>query len=176
MLAGRMKLNHFLIIGGIVGAVGITGTYFACKGGGDSDKDKKQTSVKKDKPAQDKPAQDKPVAKPEPAKPTPKPPEPVKPAGDELPEVDKVVLGWAGKDLGAKKKKDVTKGRPFKVSLYQDKGKSTVNRAKVDLDRDGKWDQKYTFKGTAVTRKSAPGDDEKYTKKERWDGKAWVSE
>ncbi|MFT5686695.1 MAG: hypothetical protein ACI8RZ_007651 [Myxococcota bacterium] len=84
-----------------------------------------------------------------------------------------VVMQYAGKDLGTSKKKDVTSGQPFKVNVYQDDGHSVVNRAKVDLDRDDKWDEKWTFDGGTITRQIAPGDDESYTVTQHWDGATW---
>lgn len=82
-------------------------------------------------------------------------------------------MSWAGKTLASGKGKDVQPGASFKVNVYQDEGHSTVNRAKVDLDRDDKWDEKWTFDGAKVTRESAPADDERYTVTDVWDGAAW---
>ena len=44
-----------------------------------------------------------------------------------------------------KKKKDALGGKAsWKVNLYDDDGDGTYDRAKVDRDRDGKWDEKWT--------------------------------
>ena len=59
------------------------------------------------------------------------------------------------------------------MNLYQDDGHSSVNRAKVDLDRDDKWDEKWTFKGDTIQRKVAPKDDEQYTRTLHWTGSGW---
>ena len=84
------------------------------------------------------------------------------------------MLAWVGKDLGSDKRKDVTEGRAWKVNVYQDAGQATANRAKVDLDRDDRWDQKWTFHDTGeVRRQVSPNDDETYTIEETWDGAAW---
>ena len=72
--------------------------------------------------------------------------------------------------------KDATKGKPYKVNLYKDAGMSTVNRAKVDIDRDDKFDEKYTFETTKITLQSAPNDDEKYTETYHWNGSGWTKE
>lgn len=74
--------------------------------------------------------------------------------------------------------KAVSKGKPFKVNVYQDAGAPTANRVEVDLDRewDEKWDEKFTFEDGTITRKVAPADDEVYTQSYRWDGKEWVAE
>jgi hypothetical protein len=67
--------------------------------------------------------------------------------------------------------KDASRGNAFKVNLYQDEDKVSMNRAKVDLDRDDKWDEKWTFKPGEITRKVAPTDDENYTDNYLWKGK-----
>ncbi len=98
-------------------------------------------------------------------------PDPV-PAGSDL---DAELLSWAGRDLGgASKKKDVSSGKPYKINVYQDDTFSTANRAKVDLDRDDKWDIKITY-GDVISRKVSSADDEDYDVEEVWNGEAWVS-
>ena len=82
-------------------------------------------------------------------------------------------MGFVGQDIGASKRKDVTTGRAFKVNVYQDDGHSTVNRAKVDLDRDDKWDEKWTIDGASISRQVAPADDESYSVEQTWSGTAW---
>ena len=90
---------------------------------------------------------------------------------------EQMVMSWKAKPLVSSKKKDVSKGYPFKINVYQDEPGLGVNRAKVDLDRDDQWDQKYTFEPDGgVTRKVAPADDENYSVRQRWDGNAWVDE
>lgn len=86
------------------------------------------------------------------------------------------VLGFRGKDLGTDKLKDATKGKSWKVNVYQDAGSATANRAKVDLDRDDKWDEKWTFEAGKVTRQVAPADDEAYSATWTWTGGDWVKE
>jgi hypothetical protein len=87
---------------------------------------------------------------------------------------DAVVLGWKGKPLGSEKLKDVTRGQSYKVNLYQDAGATVVDRAKVDIDRDDKWDEKWSFTGDAVQREVAPADDEVYTETWTWSGSGWT--
>ena len=89
-------------------------------------------------------------------------------------EVDAIVLGYQGRDIGSDKLKDVTSGKSYKVNVYQDAGKTTANRAKIDLDRDDKWDEKITFEPDKITRQVAPGDDESYTLTFHWDGAGWA--
>jgi hypothetical protein len=98
-------------------------------------------------------------------------PAPVPAAGGR--EVDTVALGYRGKNIGGPKLKDVTKGRPYKVNVYQDDGHSSANRLKIDLDRDDKWDEKWTFDGDSVTREVASADDEAYDVKQTWTGSGW---
>ncbi len=88
--------------------------------------------------------------------------------------VDADLLAWHHKALGADKLKDVTKGKPYKINLYQDANSSEANRAKIDLDRDDKWDEKITFKGEEIEKEVAPADDENYTEVYRWSGTEWV--
>jgi len=83
-------------------------------------------------------------------------------------------FSWKGKNIGGKKKKDVTKGQKCKINLYQDTGTSSVNRLKIDLDRDDKWDEKWTFKDDgSITRKVASKDDEQYDIEQAWSGSEW---
>ncbi len=110
-----------------------------------------------------------------PAAPTAPPAAPATPTGNLTP-VQKVVMGYANKDLGSKKLKDVSKGKPYKINVYQDDGQSTANRAKVDLNRNDRWDEKWTFDGDSVQRKVAPADDENYTEVYLWNGEDWAPE
>lgn len=108
----------------------------------------------------------------------PPPPTPV-PTSAPVPsrrEVDDVLFSYLGRNLGTDKLKDVTKGKPFKVNVYQDSGKPAVNRAKVDLDRDDRWDEKITFDAERITRQVASADDEWYDLTYHWDGSSWVRE
>jgi hypothetical protein len=62
--------------------------------------------------------------------------------------------------------KDTTKGLSFKINIYSDDG-ARWNRAKVDLDRDDKWDETWTFGvDGSIEKQVAPADDENYT--QRW--------
>jgi hypothetical protein len=89
---------------------------------------------------------------------------------------DPETLGWANKPLSGDKGKDVSKGKPYKINVYKDAGQAGVNRAKVDLDRDDKFDEKYTFVANTVTLQVAPDDDENYTATYTWTGDAWRPE
>jgi len=174
MLAGRMKLNHFLLIvalalgalAAVAFATGALGLFVM------STDDPPAAPV--EHPLDPTPAK---VAVPAPADPVDvavaKPPADAV-ALDSLRPDERFVLGWQGKPLGSAKRKDAKKGGAWKVNLYQDDGHATVNRAKVDLDRDDRWDQKYTFEADgSVTRKTSTGDDGTYDVNERWTGTEW---
>lgn len=89
---------------------------------------------------------------------------------------DQRIVDRAGTDIGGDKIKDAIPGQ-VKVNLYADGGQG-VNRAKLDLDRDDKFDEKWTFEragGTwKVKRQVAPNDDEKYTLEYRLQEGRWV--
>jgi pyruvate/2-oxoglutarate dehydrogenase complex dihydrolipoamide acyltransferase (E2) component len=173
MFAGRMKLKTFLAIVGVGGATALSGGAYMVS----------QLPDPTPTPAPTPP----PVAAA-----TPKPSVKKKPTVDirapeadpskmasvrvlDLPakrDVDRALVPYIGKDLGTSKKKDVTSGKPYKVNVYQDDGHATANRAKVDLDRDDQWDEKWTF-GDELTRKIAPDDDENYTIEQVWRDRAW---
>ena len=162
MLAGRMKLTHFVAI-----VIGVGGLYWACN------------NEKKSPPPQEQPA---PHTVVEDHTSTPPAPPPVPDAAaaaaasteDLAPRpYDAEVLGWQGRTINGGKQKDVSRGRPYKINVYQDAGKSTVNRVKVDANRNEKWDDKYTFDGAKITLERAPDDDERYTQKYHWTGSGW---
>ena len=70
--------------------------------------------------------------------------------------------------------KEAFPGRAYKVSIYKDAGHAKANRVKIDLDRNGKWDEKWTIEddGT-IKRQVAPRDDEDYTIEYRLRGETW---
>lgn len=69
-----------------------------------------------------------------------------------------------GKPAGSDKIKDALGSRGPKVNVYNEKG--TWARAKVDRDRDEKWDEKWWLDGRQLWRAVSSGDDEKYDSKE----------
>ncbi len=148
-LAGRMKLRHFLVL---VGGVVAVGTMLLV--------------ARHEPPAPTVPeiAVVAPPSVPSTPAATPSPPAaPATPTVSVADQAQSVVLSYRGRDLGTDKLKDVSKGRAFKVNVYQDDGHATANRAKVDLDRDDQWDQKYTFQDDgSVALKTSSDDDETY--------------
>lgn len=172
-LAGRMKLNTFLLIAGGVGGAALVGGAWALSGGDDAPPPAIEvTEARRAEPVVTTPP---PVATTTPSA-APAVTAPTVTAPATAREVDAVALSYVGKDIGTDKLKDVTKGKPYKVNVYQDAGKPTVNRVKLDLDRDDKWDEKLTFADGTVTREVAPNDDEAYSQRYRWDGKDWIAE
>jgi hypothetical protein len=98
------------------------------------------------------------VAQPaQPAQPTPpaRPPVPVD-------NYQSYLIGLLGRPASSDKIKDGLHG-PIKVNVYAANG--VWKRAKVDLDRDEKWDEKWSLEGTAIMRQVAPADDERYGEK-----------
>jgi hypothetical protein len=109
--------------------------------------------------------------------PTPIPP-PTAAGGTPLRDMDREILLRANQDIDGDKVKDAIPGGAWKLNLYKDAGEPRVNRAKVDLDRDDKWDEKWTFAREGdrdeVKRQVAPNDDESYTEEYRLRGGTWV--
>lgn len=115
------------------------------------------------------------VADPPPQAVVPPPPDPVAPvaAAGTLRDVDVVTLALL-KGPARDKVKDATPGKPYKVNLYSDDGKR-FNRAKVDLNRNEKWDEKWSLDDAGeLERQVAPADDENYREKYVFRGGAWV--
>lgn len=99
--------------------------------------------------------------------------------GEALRPLDDEVLRLAGQRMTTDKVKDAVPGRPYKINLYVEGGR--VVRAKVDLNRNEKWDEKWSFEiegGTPVVKRqvSPTDDDSTYPLKYRLAGKAWVKE
>ncbi len=170
MLAGRMKLTHFLILAVLVGGLGIFGLTQACKSADDEVPAPSTVTM--------------PTTPPRPVDPGPTNPDPTDP-GPTAPATpsdlaarpyDEEVIAWSKRSISGDKMKDATKGKAYKINVYKDAGKTTVNRAKVDLDRDDKFDEKYTFDTTKITLQRAPNDDDNYTETYHWNGSGWTKE
>ena len=171
-LAGRMKLKWFVLFVGAFVIAGIAALVSTCK---KNEPPPRPHIVETEPP---------PSTPPTPSPPTPTPPtsqgsatQPAQTAGDLAPRAwDSDVLAWRTKSISGDKVKDASKGQSYKINLYKDAGSSTVNRAKVDINRDDKWDEKYTFEGDKVTLQRAPADDEKYTETYHWTGTGWAKQ
>jgi len=176
MLAGKMKLSTFLtviVVGGVCGATGFGFATFTMKPDAPPPAVVALPSVPPALPVADAPP---PSALPGPEGLAQDALNAV--AGATAPagarDIDVMLLTYVGKDLGTDKLKDVSAGKPWKMNVYQDAGKTTANRVKVDLDRDEKWDEKFSFSDGEIKRQVAPADDEAYTLEYRWDGQAWA--
>ncbi|MGE0712180.1 MAG: hypothetical protein AB7N76_29835 [Planctomycetota bacterium] len=90
------------------------------------------------------------------------------PAGAGLSPLQRATLERALAGISGDKLKDGVPGHaPAKVNLYADGGApGQVNRLKIDLDGNGKWDEKWTFEvpgqSARVKRQVASQDDEQY--------------
>lgn len=97
--------------------------------------------------------------------------------GEPLRPMDREILDRVAKGISGDKAKDAVPGRPWKVNLYRDPGDAGVSRAKIDLNRNERWEEKWTFESkggqSVVKRQVAPADDEKYTVEYRLDGDHW---
>lgn len=106
---------------------------------------------------------------------TPAPP-PVAAGPGALRPFDEQIVAKAGTAISGDKVKDAIPGS-VKVNLYADNG-GGVNRAKLDLDRDDRFDEKWTFVNEGgkwtVKRQVAPNDDENYTEEYRLEEGRWV--
>jgi len=69
------------------------------------------------------------------------------------------LLSTLGQSASSAKLKDAIKG-PVKVNVYAKDG--VWSRAKVDLDRDEKWDEKWWLESGKVMREVSGADDESY--------------
>jgi len=156
MLAGRVKLKRFLLYTSAFGVLAIGGLVYCC---GSPDEDEYDQGY---------------LSGPQVPQPDPPPSAPVATSG-EAPHLA-VVLAYQGQDLGNSKIKDAYSAEPWKVNLYQDEGDTSVSRAKVDLDRDEKWDEKWTFDAGSVQRQVAPADDEAYSETWLYTASGWQRE
>lgn len=163
MLAGKVKLNHFLLaVGGVAAAGGAA--IMLTSSGGESKSDEPSTTPTTQVASDPTPV--KPVLDPIPVTPE---------TSNGLRRVDEAVMSRMGEDLGGPKQKDVFKGQAWKINLYQDEGHTAMNRAKIDLDRDDKWDEKWSFDGENISRKVSPNDDEDYSQEFDWNGSGWTA-
>lgn len=73
------------------------------------------------------------------------------------------------------KVKDAFPGESFKVNFYRDGGSPVWTRIKIDVDRDGKDDEKWDLQdGQLAKRRVATRDDEQYDREYRWRNSQWV--
>lgn len=99
-------------------------------------------------------------------------------AAGNLRPMDTAVLQKIAQNIPGEKVKDAFPGQTYKVNLFKDPGQAGVNRVKIDLDRDEKWDEKWDIESEGgrqeIKRQVAPADDEKYTENYRLRDGSWV--
>ena len=93
--------------------------------------------------------------------------------------LDTKIMALVQKGISGSKLKDAFPSDRAKVSLYRDAGHPDVNRIKVDLDRDDRWDEKWTIERDAsgrdkIKRMISPRDDDNHTIERRLLGGVWV--
>jgi hypothetical protein len=174
-LAGNMKLRNFVLIAVVAVGAGSVGLYMACSG-------KKHTEEEKEEKAErhrEKEAAKAAAATPDAAvaaAPTPAPtPAPAAAVDLVARAYDTEAIAWKGKTISGDKVKDASHGKPYKLNVYKDAGSPTVDRVKIDLNRNDKFDEKISFqKDGTITLERAPADDEKYTETYHWNGAGWM--
>lgn len=102
-------------------------------------------------------------------------------ATSELRDLDRQVLKLSETSITGDKVKDALKSVPFKVNLYSDEPSGRVSRLKIDLNRNEKWDEKWSFETLdgrrLVKRQVSPADDDtNYPEKYRLSNDRWVRE
>ncbi len=92
----------------------------------------------------------------------------------ELSERDRAILARVRQGFSGDKVKDALKGASYKVNLYDEGGKV---RLKVDLDRDEKWDEKWSLESKSpedgLKRQISTKDDESYDLEYRLEAGRW---
>lgn len=78
-------------------------------------------------------------------------------------------------DGAPESQKDAFPQQAYRVNVYQEAGHTTPNRLEVDLDRNDKWDERWTVDGNAIKREVAPQGDENFTREYALENGAWVS-
>ena len=84
------------------------------------------------------------------------------------------LLTQQGRTLRLPLERDAREGVSWYVDLYQEDGASTITGAHLDLDRDGRADQRWTYEGEErVLREVSSGDDELYDQVWEWSDEGW---
>jgi hypothetical protein len=159
----RFKTFRNLIIGGlaVAGVGGIVAVSTCCK--------------KEEKGEVAKPAVTvAPLATPTAAKPTSTPTPAAATDETALRPMDQQIIDYVAKPATTDKVKDAFPTQSWKANIYREGSASKFNRVKIDLNRNEKWDEKWTLEddGT-IKRQVAPADDEKYTVEYRLQAGKW---
>lgn len=89
---------------------------------------------------------------------------------------EQLILNFlASQPAATDKVKDAFPAESFKVNVYRDDNSPNWTRLKIDMDRDGKDDEKWDLKdGQPAKRRVATRDDEQYDREYRWRNAQWV--
>jgi hypothetical protein len=89
--------------------------------------------------------------------------------------MDQQLIAYLEKPATTDKVKDAFPTQSWKANIYREGSASKFNRLKIDLNRNEKWDEKWTIEddGT-IKRQVAPADDEKYTVEYRLIAGKWA--
>lgn len=99
---------------------------------------------------------------------------PAQPQGAQRREEQLVLNFLASHPATTDKVKDAFPNESFKVNFYCDGG-AKWTRLKIDLDRDGRDDEKWDLEdGRPAKRRVATRDDEQYDREYRWRNAQWV--
>ena len=170
----RFKTFRLIVLGGL--AVAGFGTFIGVATCCKKEQANETPVAKKEEPAKPKPT----------STPTPTPTQTTEPTQtaqasndpDALRPMDQQILDLLAKDASGDKLKDAFPGKPFKANIYKDGGGTKFNRVKIDLNRNEKWDEKWSVETEGgqevIKRQVAPADDEKYTHDYRLMAGKWV--
>lgn len=89
---------------------------------------------------------------------------------------EQLILNFlAGTPATTNKVQDAFPRERFKVNFYRDDAGPNWTRLKIDVDRDGKDDEKWELQnGQPIKRRVATRDDEQYDREYRWRNSQWV--
>lgn len=90
----------------------------------------------------------------------------------ELRPVDEAAMSALERPLPSAIVEDASPGRPFRVRLARAADPATPGTLTIDLDRDGRFDEKWTL-STPIARDVSPADDEQYTEHTVWSDRGW---
>lgn len=164
----KFKTFRMIVVGALVAtSIGVVvGVSTCCK----KEDDKPVAKVEEKKPKVEKTAEPK-KAEPTSASTSSEPASP-----NALRPMDKDILDRLAQAATTDKVKDAFPSKTYKVNLFRENGASKFNRVKIDLDRDDKWDEKWTIEDDGdIKRQVAPADDEKYTDEYRLKAGTWVA-
>ena len=107
-------------------------------------------------------------------------PPPVVPALEPPPEpervpnlrsVDEMMFSLVERAFGRESQTDVRPAEPYRIDFVHSPGQPP--QALVDLDRNGRFDERWTH-GATIAREVSPADDGVWTERYTWDGYDWV--